>query len=158
MHKRFPKAKRIIRKMEQITRPHFTIIASEELLIVSAYTFVSQQTGDLTAWYCCMAAFSVHLIVHIAQFIVWRRYIPAIVSTTLCLLYCIWAIHDTHQFFSSHELFLCTILGILLGGVNLIGMHAIIYHYTKKSPQILILRALYFSSGAYGTNGVFNHY
>lgn len=34
MHKRFPKAKRIIRKMEQITRPHFTIIASEELLIV----------------------------------------------------------------------------------------------------------------------------
>ncbi len=48
MQKRFPKAKRIIRKMEQITRPHFTIIASEELLIVSACTFVSQQTGDLT--------------------------------------------------------------------------------------------------------------
>lgn len=70
MQKRFPKAKRIIRKMKQITRPHFTIIASEELLIVSACTFVSQQTGDLTAWYCCMAAFSVHLIVHIAQFIV----------------------------------------------------------------------------------------
>lgn len=70
MQKHFPKAKRIIRKMEQITRPHFTIIASEELLIVSACTFVSQQTGDLTAWYCCMAAFSVHLIVHIAQFIV----------------------------------------------------------------------------------------
>lgn len=131
MCRRFPKAERIIRKMEQMTTRKFVVIATEEFLIVSVCTFVSLQTENLTAWYCCLAAFGIHLIVHIVQFVVWRGYIPAIISTALCLPYCIWAIHETYLFFSLHELFLYTILGTLLGGMNLIGMHAIMYHLSK---------------------------
>lgn len=124
--RRFPKAERIIRKMEQMTTRKFVVIATEEFLIVSVCTFVSLQTENLTAWYCCLAAFGIHLIVHIVQFVVWRGYIPAIISTALCLPYCIWAIHETYLFFSLHELFLYTILGTLLGGMNLIGMHRLV--------------------------------
>lgn len=131
MCRRFPKAERIIRKMEQMTTRKFVVIATEEFLIVSVCTFVSLQTENLTAWYCCLAAFGIHLIVHIVQFVVWRGYIPAIISTALCLPYCIWAIHETYLFFSLHELFLYTILGTLLGGMNLIGMHAIMYRLSK---------------------------
>ena len=126
MHRRFSKFERIIRKMEQMTTWRFVAIAFEEFLIVSVCTFVSIQTGNLTAWYCCLAAFSIHLIVHIVQFIVWRGYIPAIVSTALCLPYCIWAIHDTCLFFSPHQLFFYALLGILLGGLNLTGMHKLV--------------------------------
>lgn len=131
MHRRFPRLRYLIRKMEEMTTRRFATIAFEEFLIVSACTFVSQQAGDLRAWYCYLAAFSIHLFVHIIQFIVWRRYIPAIISTVLCLPYCIWAIHDTYLFFSPYELFFYTILGTLLGGVNLIGMHAIMYRLAK---------------------------
>lgn len=131
MHRRFPRWKYLIRKMEEMTTRRFATIAFEEFLIVSACTFVSQQTGDLRAWYCCLAAFSIHLFVHIIQFIVWRRYIPAIVSTAFCLPYCIWAIHDTYLFFSPYELFFYTILGTLLGGANLMGMHAIMHRLAK---------------------------
>lgn len=131
MHRRFPRLRYLIRKMEEMTTRRFATIAFEEFLIVSACTFVSQQTGDLRAWYCCLAAFSIHLFVHIIQFIVWRRYIPAIVSTAFCLPYCIWAIHDTYLFFSPYELFFYTILGTLLGGANLMGMHAIMHRLAK---------------------------
>lgn len=131
MYRRFPRWRHVIRKMEQMTTRRFATIALEELLIVSVCTFVSLQTENLTAWYCCLAAFGIHLIVHIVQFVVWRGYIPAIISTALCLPYCIWAIHETHLFLSPHELFLYTVLGILLGGVNLIGMHAIMYRLSK---------------------------
>lgn len=131
MRKRFPKAERIIRKMEQMTTKKFTVIATEEFLIVSVCTLVSLLTGNPASWYCCLAAFGIHLIVHIVQFIVWCGYIPAIISAALCLPYCIWAIHETHLFFSLHELFLYTILGTLLGGVNLIGMHTIMYRLFK---------------------------
>lgn len=131
MHRRFPRLRYLIRKMEEMTTRRFATIAFEEFLIVSACTFVSLQTGALRAWYCCLAAFSVHLFVHITQYIVWRRYIPAIVSTAFCLPYCIWAIHDTYLFFSPYELFFYTILGTLLGGVNLIGMHAIMHRLAK---------------------------
>lgn len=131
MRRRFPKAERIIRKMEQMTTQKFTTIAAEEFLIVSVCTFASLLTGNPAAWYCCLAAFGIHLIVHIIQFIVWCGYIPAIASTALCLPYCIWAMHKTHLFFSPHELFLYIVLGILLGGVNLMGMHAIMYRLSK---------------------------
>ena len=131
MHRRFPRLRYLIRKMEEMTTRRFATIAFEEFLIVSTCTFVSLQTGDLEAWYCCLAAFSVHLFVHIIQFIVWRRYIPAIVSTVFCLPYCIWAIHDTYLFFSLRELFLYALLGILLGGANLIGMHVIMHRLAK---------------------------
>ena len=131
MHRRFPRLRYLIRKIEEMTTRRFATIAFEEFLIVSACTFVSQQTGDLRAWYSCLAAFSIHLFVHIIQFIVWRRYIPAIVSTVFCLPYCIWAIHDTYLFFSPYELFFYTILGTLLGGANLIGMHVIMHRLAK---------------------------
>lgn len=131
MHKRFPRLRYLIRNMKGMTTRRFATIAFEEFLIVSTCTFVSLQTGDLEAWYCCLAAFSIHLFVHIIQFIVWRRYIPAIVSTVFCLPYCIWAIHDTYLFFSPYELFFYTILGTLLGGVNLIGMHVIMHRLAK---------------------------
>ena len=131
MHKRFPRLRYLIRNMKGMTTRRFATIAFEEFLIVSTCTFVSLQTGDLEAWYCCLAAFSIHHIVHIIQFIVWRRYIPAIVTTAFCLPYCIWAIHDTYPFFSAYELFFYTILGTLLGGANLIGMHVIMHRLAK---------------------------
>lgn len=131
MHRRFPRLRYLIRKIEEMTTRRFATIAFEEFLIVSTCTFVSLQTGDLEAWYCCLAAFSIHLFVHIIQFIVWRKYIPAIISTVLCLPYCIWAIHDTYLFFSLYELFFYTILGALLGGANLMGMHVIMHRLAK---------------------------
>lgn len=126
MHRRFPRLKYLIRKMEGMTTRRFATIAFEEFLIVSVCTFVSLQTGDLRAWYCCLAAFSIHLFVHVIQFIVWRGYIPAIVSTASCLPYCIWAIHDTYPFFSPYEMLLYAALGTLLGGVNLVAMHGLV--------------------------------
>lgn len=123
MRRRFPKAGRIIRKMEQMTTLKFIVIATEEFLIVSVCTLVSLLIGNPVAWYCCLAAFGFHLIVHIIQFIAWRGYIPAIVSTAFCLPYCVWTIHDPYWLISPRELFFYTILGILLGGLNLIGMH-----------------------------------
>lgn len=70
MHKRFPKLKRVIQVMEQMTTRKFATIAFEELFIICICTFASIQTGNQTAWYCCLAAFGIHLIVHIIQSIV----------------------------------------------------------------------------------------
>lgn len=49
MHRRFPKFKPVIRKMEQMTTLKFAAIATEEFLIVSACTIVSIQTGNPVA-------------------------------------------------------------------------------------------------------------
>lgn len=131
MRRRFPKFGPVIRKMKQMTTQKFAAIATEEFLIVSTCTFVSAWTGNPAAWYCCLTAFGIHLIVHVAQFIAWRRYIPAIASTTLCLPYCIWAIHETSQIFPLNKQLFYAVLGTLLGSLNLIAMHIIMH----RQPQ-----------------------
>lgn len=129
MHKRFPRLRYLIRNMKGMTTRRFATIAFEEFLIVSTCTFVSLQTGDLEAWYCCLAAFSIHLIGHIAQFVVWRGYIPAIISTALCLPYCVVAILKSHCYFTLNELIIYSLIGILLGGINLLLMHKLCTYY-----------------------------
>ena len=93
LYDRYPKIGFIIRLMEKVNTRGITIIAAEEFVIVSACTFATAYTGNIVAWYCCLAAFGIHLVIHLFQFITWRRYIPAIVTSLLCLPYCIYAIY-----------------------------------------------------------------
>lgn len=126
MYTRFPKFKSLIWKMEQITRRKITIIAIEEFLIVFTCTIISEQTGNLAAWYCCLIAFGIHLILHFIQFLLWKRYIPAIVTSSLCLPFCIVAFLSTYEFFTSYEQVVYALIGILSGGLNLFIMHMIV--------------------------------
>jgi uncharacterized membrane protein YjjP (DUF1212 family) len=59
--------------------------------------------NDLTAWYCCLIAFGLHLIVHIIQFLVIRKYIPVIVTSVLCLPYCIWVFIQVKDYYTLNE-------------------------------------------------------
>ncbi len=123
MYGRFPRFERIIQVMQKVTRRKVAMIAFEEFLVVVVCTIVSAYTGNLIAWYCCLAAFSVYLLIHIVQFMVWRGYIPAIVTTLLCLPYCIGVICEVSLPFTSGEWVIYTLLGLILGGLNLFVMH-----------------------------------
>lgn len=123
MYRRFPRFGRIIQMMKKVTGQKVAIIAFEEFLIVIVCTLVSVYTGNIAAWYCCLAAFAVHLLIHMVQFIVWRGYIPAIVTTLLCLPYCIGVICEVPLLFTSGEWVIYTLSGLVLGGLNLFVMH-----------------------------------
>lgn len=120
---RFPKLSGIIGWMERVNTRSVAIIAAEELVIVLACTFTSAYTGNITAWYCCMAAFGIHLVVHLIQFIVWRNYIPAIITSLACLPYCIFALTCISDLLTPEELVLYAAVGLVAGGLNLFAMH-----------------------------------
>ena len=74
----------------------------------------------------------IHLVIHLIQFLVWRRYIPAILTTLICLPYCIWAIRETSLFLTLKELSQYAITGLIIGGINLIAMHWLMGHKHKR--------------------------
>lgn len=125
LYKRFSKLKHIIVWMEQVTTLRFIMIAAEEFIIVSLCTLSCLYYDKMVLWYCCLAAFGIHLAGHLLQFIVWRRYIPAIATTFLCLPYCVLAISMVDCFFSICEMFIYALAGMAIGGLNLFIMHKI---------------------------------
>lgn len=132
LYERFPRLKPVISKMGLVTTQSFATIALEELLIVIVCTAISLYTHNIIPWYCCLAAFVIHLVIHLIQFLVWRRYIPAILTTLICLPYCIWAIRETSLFLTLKELSQYAITGLIIGGINLIAMHWLMGHKHKR--------------------------
>ena len=118
LYERFPRLKPVISKMGLVTTQSFAAIALEELLIVIVCTAISLYTHNIIPWYCCLAAFVIHLVIHLIQFLVWRRYIPAILTTLICLPYCIWAIRETSLFLTLKELSQYAIKDWTIGGIN----------------------------------------
>lgn len=69
---RFPHLYPIIKKASKIDTHKFSIIVAEEFIIVSTCCTISIYTGQIIYWYCCLAAFSLHLhsfiaIYHLAK-------------------------------------------------------------------------------------------
>lgn len=126
LYRRFPSISKRADDIMKIDVVNFSIIVAEEFLIVSALTVTSVLSGNVIYWFCCLSAFSVHLLIHLVQFMVWGKYIPAIVTTVLCLPYCIWALYETSHMLTHEELILYAITGSVAGGINLLCMHKLV--------------------------------
>lgn len=116
-------------KLLFLKSPAFVIAVCEEFIIVSACTIVAITTGSIQPWYICLLAFSLHFMAHVVQFLILRRYIPAIVSTLLCLPYCVKAISVVYEQYS--------IAGnILLAVASLVICIANLYVMQNAAPRI----------------------
>ena len=124
--RRFPGISRHLSKLKGIDTRNFSIIVAEEFLIVSLLTIVSILTNNVVYWYCGLAAFSIHLIIHIFQFIIWKGYIPAIVTTIFCIPYCVIAIYKASCILALSELFIYAMISFVISAVNLVIMHKLV--------------------------------
>lgn len=123
LSERFPDLAKRIDWLMRINTRSFTIIVLEEFLIVSGLTITSILTESIICWYFAFAAFGIHLLIHLLQFFIWRKYIPAIATTILCLPYCIWAFLESVQILVPSQLSLYAVIGIAVAGINLLCMH-----------------------------------
>ena len=93
--------------------------ALEELVIIATavcYVLVQGQ-WCLQVWSALFLAFSVHLLVHIAQAAVIRGYVPGLVTSMLLLPYAFFGIRSISFVMSPWEI-------LLLGGAGVIAMAA----------------------------------
>lgn len=132
LYRRFPFLSHRITMLTEIDTRSFSIIVAEEFLIVSVLTIISVMTGNVIFWYCGLSAFSIHLLIHLLQFIIWGKYIPAIVSTIVCAPYCIWSLYETYHILTSVEFIAYSVVGFIFGGINLFCMHKLLRRYGKR--------------------------
>jgi hypothetical protein len=132
---KFPKiAKRFLTRMGNVSTSAFALAVAEEFLLLTLITIGSVLFDNYFLWLAAFMGFFVHLLIHLLQWIILKRYIPAIWTTFLALIYCVLALYEiiSNNVFQIPEIVLWTIIGFGLVGVNLLFAHKLAEMYDKK--------------------------
>lgn len=120
---KFPFIRNPIERMGSLSSSGFAMAVFEEFLIVGIVTVLAVYYEWYYAWMAIFLAFSFHLLVHIAQWLIIRKYIPMIITSLLCLPYCIYAFIKIVELFSSRDILICFGAGVIFMVINLLFAH-----------------------------------
>jgi hypothetical protein len=136
--KRFPKiSKRFLFRLEKLSTAAFSLAVAEEFVLLSLITVGSVLFDNYWLWLAAFMGFFVHLLVHLVQWIVLKRYMPAICTTFLSLIYCGYALFViiSNNIFQPLEIVLWTVVGLGLMGVNLVFAHKLAEKFDKRQQH-----------------------
>ncbi|MBI5950243.1 MAG: HXXEE domain-containing protein [Chloroflexi bacterium] len=122
LERRFPKwAARALAEQSKMSTSAFAFAVAEEFIVLSALTLLAVELELYPFWVGMMLGFFIHLLVHMGQFIVYRKYVPVILTSLPSGIYCLVALHDLNlQHPLDWELVaIWTLLSLIIIGANL---------------------------------------
>lgn len=125
----------IVRQYKDFSTEGFSFAVYEEFvlcMILSALMFFTEADIFYFIWLGTFIALSFHFVVHIFQGLILRKYVPAIVTSILCLPLSIFVIKNSLSPISSGFDYVWMILGFIMVFVNLILIQRAIGWFTKK--------------------------
>jgi len=102
LRQRFPRlAARMLSHFEGLSTSAFALAVMVMFLIVSGVTLIAMEFDLYALWAGMLIGYFVHLVVHISQFLIVRRYVPVIITSIVTAPYCVWALLTVN---ARHEL------------------------------------------------------
>ncbi|WP_354003108.1 HXXEE domain-containing protein [Coprobacter tertius] len=135
---RYPKiAKCFLSHFESLSVPAFTVAVAEEFLLLSTITVLSVIFNWYQLWFVIFMGYFVHLLAHIVQCCVLRRYIPGIYTAVLSLIYCIYSLCFIldNNLFSTKQIVIWTIIGCIIVITNLAFAHKLAQLFDKQRKR-----------------------
>ena len=132
--KKFPKiAKRFLPRFDNLSTAAFALAVAEGFVLLSFITLGSVLLDNYLLWLAAFMGFFVHLLIHLIQWVVLKRYIPAIGTSFLSLVYCVYVLYEiiSNDVFQISEIVLWTIIGFGFVGVNLVFAHKLAQIFDK---------------------------
>ena len=132
---KYPRAEKLMHVYRNVTTSAFAAAVYEELIIL----IIICMTADLTditffdgLWFGGLVGFTLHLIIHIGQAVLIRRYIPSLITSILSLPSCILLICKCVPLLSFDvPLIIGMIIGIIGIAVNLKLAHVLMIRLSK---------------------------
>ena len=127
LSRRFPVLRKQIMQLRELSTTGFAIAVAEEFIIISGVSVYAVLSRHYFLWMALFLAFGIHLLVHVGQFVLLRKYIPAIVTSLLCLPYAVYVCYLFYStgLFTAMDFLLGGILGVLVMVLNLKLAHAL---------------------------------
>lgn len=91
LNNKFPKTgSKIYLQYNKFTTAGFVLAVAEEFILISILCYSAIILDNYYIWFTVFIGFSIHIAIHIIQWMVYRKYIPTIITSTLVLPYCIY--------------------------------------------------------------------
>ncbi len=122
LEKRLPHwSRRALAGHKTMSTPAFAFAVFEEFLLLSALTLLAVELELYSFWAGMTIGFFIHLLIHVGQFAVYRRYVPVILTSLPAGLYCLAALHDLNRYhpFDWRLVAAWTFAALAIIGVNL---------------------------------------
>ena len=122
---RFPKLRPMIERLSRLGTTAFAIAATEELvvLVVATCYVLIGGTYSTQIWSALFLAFSLHLFVHLVQAILFRGYVPGVLTSLIFMPYAIYGLWSIWLTTTIVEFFLMILCGISFMIANLYFAH-----------------------------------
>lgn len=123
LEKRLPAwAARVLGRHGDMSTSAYALAVAEEFIVLALLTLLAVELSLYEFWAGMMLGFFIHLLIHVGQFISYRKYIPVILTSLPCGLYCLIALHDLNV---RHPLdwgsvAIWTFIALLVIGINLV--------------------------------------
>ncbi|MGJ1204686.1 HXXEE domain-containing protein [Sphingobacterium lactis] len=132
--RRFPKiANKLLPHFKNISTSSFALGVAEEFLIVSIISVFAIMNEDFKLWYGIFIGFFIHIIIHIIQWIIYRKYIPSIVTSFLVLPHCFYTLEKLNEskLLELNDKILWGVIGFVIVILNLLLVHKLIAIFEK---------------------------
>ena len=132
---KFPKiSKRFVARFENLSVQAFSLAVAEEFVLLSIITILSIVFESYLLWLGVFMGFFIHLFVHIIQWVVFRKYIPAICTSVIALIYCFFALNFMlkNHLFNPKEIVIWSVIGFGIMAINLFLAHKLAEWFDKK--------------------------
>jgi hypothetical protein len=139
LSERFPKlAKRFLPRFESLSVSAFTVAVAEEFILLSGITIISVLFNNYFVWLGVFTGFFVHLLIHLGQWLILRKYIPAIYTTLISLAYCLFSLQYIlkEKLFRPREIIIWTFVGFGIVVLNLLLAHKLAEWFDKKKETM----------------------
>jgi len=124
LYSRFPKiASKLVPHLQSTSTEGFALCVAILFMLIGVITISALFTDFYKLWMGIFMVFSIHIVVHFIQWIVFRRYIPAIITSLLCIPYCIFGVMYINRIFSLGDILAYTILVLVVSIILLYVAH-----------------------------------
>ena len=113
---KFPRIAKHIPFFDNFSTSAFAFAAALLFILLILITLSAVFLEIYTLWLAAFMAFFVHLFMHLGQWIILKRYVPAIGTTFFALIYCTYTLYEliVNNLFQISEIILWTIIGLVI--------------------------------------------
>ena len=132
------KYKRLSSLSQNFSNEGFALAVLEEYLLCITITGISVFLKIYLVWIGAFIAFSLHLLIHIIQSVIIKKYIPALISSTVLLPISIFLISRVILAFgyTAFQIVISSVACIIIMVLNLIFVHKIMQKVSETLKNI----------------------
>lgn len=135
LKRRFPKLEQFFarRGYFDYSTATFAVGTAHEFILISAISLCAVWQGVYQWWFAALVGHSVHLLIHVVQWVIYRKYVPVITTTILTLPYCIYAFvwFARTTILSPLQMFLWGVGGIALAVLSLFSAFVLMSRFQR---------------------------